>query len=94
MVKVKERASALLRSSHVCGQAGNTTPEMLNLVLHCLGAFCLLSNLRHVLQQDSESAFQTARSKLLASFLFRTYLAGRVRVGMDTQEPYGARDET
>lgn len=67
---------------------------MLNLVLHCLDAFCLFPDLKPVLQQDSASAFRMARSKLLAFFLFRTYLAGRVRVGMDRQEPYGARNGT
>lgn len=34
--------------------------------------------------QDSKSPFQTARSKLLASSSFRMYLAGGVRVVMDT----------
>ena len=82
VVNVKERAFALSRSSQMCGRVGNTTREMLSLVLHCLGTFCLLPDSKHTLK-DSESPFQTARSKLLASF-FRTYLAGRVRVGMDT----------
>lgn len=57
VVNVKERVWALPGSSQMCGQAGNTTPEMLNLVLHCLDAFCLFPDLKPVLQQDSVSAF-------------------------------------
>lgn len=80
--------------SHPRYVAGNTAPEMLNLVPHCFGAFCLSSDLNHVLQQDSASTFLIARSKLLAPFLLKAYLAGGVRVGMDTQESYGARNGT